>query len=239
MAYVCGDGTVLRTLSDAIQRYGVPVPSDVIHGVNRMTQEEVDAERRRLGDPLGDPRESEEQAVLGALSRSGVPDRFLRVPADRRPVPALLSGSGLYAFGPAGVGKTWLACSVMRGWVASGRRARFASSLTLLSDLRECYEGRASEADVVGAYSTAPLLVLDDLGKEVPTAWALSKLFEVFDRRYGARLPMVVTSQFEPAGLGQHLAREGDRDTAYAVVSRIEETCAMRDMRGMPDRRRA
>jgi DNA replication protein DnaC len=38
-----------------------------------------------------------------------------------------------------------------------------------------------------------PLLVLDDLGTHSATAWAQEKLFQLFDYRYNARLPTVVT----------------------------------------------
>lgn len=224
------------TLSDAMAEYGVPIPVEALHRANVMAQSRVDEIRRR--DPgYGAPGEGREREVLAALSRMGVPDRYLRVPADKRHVQGMLGGRGLYLWGGVGVGKTFAAASVARGWVASGRRCRWASSLQLLSDVREAYEGRAVEADVLAAYATAPLLVVDDLGKEVPTDWALSKVFEVFDRRYGSRLPVVVTSQMAPAELGQHLAQRGDRETAYAIVSRLEETCHVAHLDGQ-DRRR-
>ncbi|NIO71917.1 MAG: ATP-binding protein, partial [Anaerolineae bacterium] len=42
---------------------------------------------------------------------------------------------------------------------------------------------------------TAPLLVLDDLGTESATPWAREKLFQLFNYRYNARLPTVITMQ--------------------------------------------
>lgn len=224
------------TLSDAMEEFGVPVPTEAIHRANVMARSKIDEIMRR--EPMyRAPGEGREQRVLEALSRSGVPDRYLRVPADSRPVAKLLEGYGLYLWGDVGVGKTFRAASVARGWVASGRRCRFASSLRLLSDLREAYEGRAVEADVLGAYATVPLLVVDDLGKEVPTEWALSKVFEVLDRRYSSRLPVVVTSQLSPGALGNHLEGRGDVATARAIVSRLEETCQVAHLEG-EDRRR-
>jgi DNA replication protein DnaC len=41
---------------------------------------------------------------------------------------------------------------------------------------------------------TAPLLILDDLGTESATAWAKEKLFQLFNHRYNARLPTVITT---------------------------------------------
>ena len=39
----------------------------------------------------------------------------------------------------------------------------------------------------------APLLVLDDLGTESATPWAEEKLYQLFNYRYNARLPTVIT----------------------------------------------
>jgi DNA replication protein DnaC len=41
---------------------------------------------------------------------------------------------------------------------------------------------------------SAPLLVLDDFGKQTTTPWAQEKLYQVVNYRYNARLPMVVTT---------------------------------------------
>jgi DNA replication protein DnaC len=38
------------------------------------------------------------------------------------------------------------------------------------------------------------LLILDDLGTESATPWAREKLYQVFDYRYNARLPTVITT---------------------------------------------
>ncbi len=38
------------------------------------------------------------------------------------------------------------------------------------------------------------LLVLDDLGTQSATAWAREKLFQLFNHRYNAQLPTVITT---------------------------------------------
>jgi DNA replication protein DnaC len=43
----------------------------------------------------------------------------------------------------------------------------------------------------------APFLVLDDLGTESATAWAKEKLYQLFNYRYNARLPTVITTARE------------------------------------------
>ena len=41
---------------------------------------------------------------------------------------------------------------------------------------------------------TAPVLVLDDLGTESATAWAREKLYQLFNYRYNAQLPTIITT---------------------------------------------
>ena len=40
----------------------------------------------------------------------------------------------------------------------------------------------------------APLLILDDLGVENPSAWAQEKLFQLLNHRYSHMLPTVITT---------------------------------------------
>jgi DNA replication protein DnaC len=41
---------------------------------------------------------------------------------------------------------------------------------------------------------TSSLLILDDLGTEAMTPWAREKLYQLFNYRYNAELPTVITS---------------------------------------------
>ena len=44
---------------------------------------------------------------------------------------------------------------------------------------------------------TAPLLVLDDFGKERRSEWAVEKLYQIIVHRHNVRLPTVITSMME------------------------------------------
>ena len=76
---------------------------------------------------------------------------------------------------------------------------------------------------MLSKYMFCDLLIVDDLGKEVPSQWSLSKLFEVFDSRYANRRPTIVTTQFDSASLARRMANSGDTETAMAIVSRFRE----------------
>ena len=80
------------------------------------------------------------------------------------------------------------------------------------------------------------LLVIDDFGKEPPTDWALSQLFRVVNARYEALKPVVVTTQFSRPALIERLSKNGDEQTAVAIVSRLFEMCRKVELAGS-DRR--
>ncbi|NLC13933.1 MAG: ATP-binding protein, partial [Chloroflexi bacterium] len=59
---------------------------------------------------------------------------------------------------------------------------------------------------------TAQLLILDDLGTQSATPWAREKLYQLFNYRYNAELPTVITSSVLPDELDQRLySRMSDR----------------------------
>lgn len=101
----------------------------------------------------------------------------------------LLSGS-------YGCGKTHLAAAIANRRVQLGYPALFVVVPDLLDHLRATYapssivpyDKRLEEI------RSAPLLVLDDLGTHSATPWAQEKLYQIFDYRYNARLPTVITA---------------------------------------------
>lgn len=175
-------------------------------------------------------RERDEEARLdAACERAGVPRRYLR--AEHRDAEAVARGA--YVFGPVGAGKTHLACAAVRRALAAGGTARVTSTVRLLADVRSAY---GAEAAVLDSLAGCGLLVIDDLGKETPTAWTLSRLFRVVDDRYAGMRPMVVTSQLSLPDLAERLAGSGDEETARAIASRLAEACPRVRLDG-PDRR--
>jgi DNA replication protein DnaC len=148
----------------------------------------------------------------------------------------------LLLWGAYGTGKTGLAVAAMRERVhgaASGgtaARARFVTVPDMLTRLRQSYDrggsdggGRgaggpggpggpgASERELLDDLNEAPLLVLDDLGAERATDWAVERLFGVLNRRHDWHRQTVLTSNLDPMRLAQHL---GER-----IAWRIIEMC--------------
>jgi DNA replication protein DnaC len=98
--------------------------------------------------------------------------------------------------GTFGCGKTHLAAAIANYRLAQGRPALFVVVPDLLDHLRATFNP-ASAVSFDKRFEEvrrAPLLVLDDLGTESATAWAREKLYQIFDYRYNARLPTVITT---------------------------------------------
>jgi DNA replication protein DnaC len=99
--------------------------------------------------------------------------------------------------GPYGCGKTHLAAAIANAQIEKGRRVLFVTAPDLLDHLRSSFGMNDEEESFSARFEevrSVPLLVLDDLGIESPTAWATEKLYQVLNHRYNTRLPTVITT---------------------------------------------
>lgn len=100
---------------------------------------------------------------------------------------------GLLFYGFVGTGKTHLACCIGNA-LMDKMESVFATSLVkLLSQIR-LNNSRSIEEDTIRRMNTAKLLILDDLGAERSTDYALETVYNVIDSRYRSGKPMIVTT---------------------------------------------
>lgn len=97
--------------------------------------------------------------------------------------------------GKVDLGKTHLAIAICREWIRRGVPARFEVVPTMLDRLRDTFNSGAEQTlqSMMDFLCTIPLLVLDDLGSEKPSAWGMEKLTMIANSRLLAGLSMVVT----------------------------------------------
>ncbi|MFW6182803.1 MAG: ATP-binding protein [Chloroflexota bacterium] len=95
-----------------------------------------------------------------------------------------------------GNGKTHLAAAIANHVSDQGEAVLFITVPDLLDHLRDTFNPAAGiRLDKrFREIKTAPLLVLDDLGMESATSWAREKLYQLFNHRYAARLPTIITT---------------------------------------------
>ena len=92
--------------------------------------------------------------------------------------------------GGYGSGKTTLASAIMSQW--AGKEKHPITAAWLLESWRQLMS-RHDDEELFLAESQAPVAVLDDLGAERPTEWAIERLAMYLDLRYARRLPTVLT----------------------------------------------
>jgi DNA replication protein DnaC len=98
--------------------------------------------------------------------------------------------------GPYGSGKTHLAAAIANFRAEVGYPPLFVVVPDLLDHLRATFSpsSTVSMDRRFEEVRTTPLLVLDDLGTQTSSPWAREKLYQLFNYRYNAELPTVITT---------------------------------------------
>lgn len=151
--------------------------------IGGLGQDSISTMRFRTFDVQGMNADREQrQSLRMALEATR---QFAEAPAD-----------WLVLVGPAGSGKTHLAAAVANRQIEAKRPVLFASVPELLDRLRSNYgtEGRRKNEITLDRIMTCPLLIFDDLGMEMASAWAREKLYQILNHRYNARLATLITS---------------------------------------------
>lgn len=156
--------------------------------------------------------------------------RTLKTACDAARSFAVNPSGWLVFHGGYGCGKTHLAAAIVNARLRAGAPAVFIGVPDLLDHLRASYGSGENDEGFESRFESirsAPLLVLDDLGTEAPTAWAAEKLFQLFNHRYNAQLPTVITTNQDLDSLDERLR---SRLGHFGVVRPFEITAL--DYRG-------
>lgn len=102
----------------------------------------------------------------------------------------------LILLGSPFTGKTHLAAAIGNYRQKLGESPMFVVVPDLLDHLRATFSPTSSISydELFNQVRTTPLLILDDLGMQSATPWAKEKLFQIFNYRYNAAMPTVITT---------------------------------------------
>lgn len=194
---------------------------------------------------LAEEQELRKQKIESILGKSGIKKRYLSRTIDSFSVTAenkrsfevatdyiknfreyFAQGKGLYLEGPCGTGKTHLAIAIALAIINTGVPVICKTSIDILGDIKRCYErnSEVTEEEVLEAYKTVDLLIIDDLGKEQVTEWSVPVLYSILNERYEALLPTIITTNYNTSALAEKLSAKGDTETAAAIISRFVES---------------
>lgn len=129
----------------------------------------------------------------------------------------------LVLLGVYGCGKTHLAAAIANRVVERGLPVLFVAVPDLLDHLRATFAPHSPVTydERFDEVRNSPLLILDDLGTQSSTPWALEKLFQIFNYRYNAHLPTVITSNQRLEEIDQRIrSRLVDTELARVVPIR-------------------
>ena len=229
----------------AVWRTNEPRRCDCEKSVEFWKRWDAKQEKRQKAQALVEEQEKRRQRIADILGRSGIKKRYLSRTIDSFSVTAenkrsfevatdyiknfreyFTQGKGLYLEGPCGTGKTHLAIAIALAIINTGVPVICKTSIDILGDIKRCYErnSEVTEEEVLEAYKTVDLLIIDDLGKEQVTEWSVPVLYSILNERYEALLPTIITTNYNTTALAEKLSAKGDTETATAIISRFVES---------------
>ena len=129
--------------------------------------------------------------------------------------------------GPAGVGKTWLACALAHKACRDGHTVRYLRLPRLLQDLPVAKaDGRYPK--LLRDYAKADLIVLDDFGLIALNDDARRDLLEILDDRHGCKSTLV-TSQLPIDTWHDYI---GEPTLADAILDRLVHNAYRLNLKG-------
>ena len=152
----------------------------------------------------------------------------------RYEAPPEICRNGLFIAGSYGTGKTHLAAAIANQLLDGGTACICMTMIDMLERIRRTYQAAGSEADeamILNQYEQVPLLIIDDIGSEQPTEWAVSKIFAIINARYEGYMPTIITTNYSGEELVRRMTPEGGDDrNARKTLDRLKETCVGVDM---------
>ena len=134
--------------------------------------------------------------------------------------------NGLIITGKSGVGKTHLATAILNKLTEKDMLVLMGRLILLLDVIKDTFRDFSSkEKDIIELYSKVDMLIIDDLGTERISSWALEKLYTIIENRNENKLPIIVTTRFNKESLLDRFSQSEDEELSEAVIQKLYQFC--------------
>lgn len=124
---------------------------------------------------------------------------------------------GLLFYGDVGNGKTFFAACIGNALIEKNIRVMITDFSRVLNMLQD---NAFSKNEVLDQFSHYQLLIIDDLGVERQSDYALEQVYTVIDQRYKSGKPLIITTNLSMAEMSK------PKDIKYSrIYDRILEMC--------------
>lgn len=227
---VCGRPIDAQTVTVETLGGQMEIPVTVCDDCMPLVNEHYDSGgKRRTGDsratetPLWDrmcPRLYRE-IILGDVFAENVDmDRVRRVGQWSN------GPQGLILLGKSGKGKTTALWALYRELERQGINCDYWSAIELAKELSKC----ARDLEGATHLTRKSVLLIDDLGKERVTSASASLWWELINRRYEHRLPMIITTRYHGKEFEERMGKAsavkmGEPIIAEDIRRRLRDSC--------------
>ena len=134
--------------------------------------------------------------------------------------------NGLIITGNSGVGKTHLAASISNELIQKDILVLMGRLTSLLDMIKETFKDNSkSENELIDLFSNLDMIVIDDLGTEKISQWALDKLYTIIENRNENKLPIIITTRFDKQSLLNRFYQSNDKDLSNAIIQKLYQMC--------------
>lgn len=162
-------------------------------------------------------REKAEQQLVNIISRNkelaNIPEHYLSADIGTVESPDArkigmnyirnfeqMGRTGLLLYGDVGTGKTYLAACIANDLLNKGISVKWLTSMQIVE--RGNFFNESEYAEYTRNITSPDLLIIDDLGAERGTEFALERVHSLVDTRISANKPMIVTTNIDINNMG-------------------------------------
>lgn len=119
---------------------------------------------------------------------------------------------GIIIYGNIAYDNTHLAASIANEIIRNNKIALIERVSSITDRIKETFnQSEITEAEIIELYSNVDMLIIDDLGSETISNWALEKLYKIVNNRYENELPIVITTRCTKEELVEQIATANEK----------------------------